>query len=404
MKIGYKRILTASLAVVMLFGAGCSSKGEESTTTTQPDTNGNLLDSINKDDENNSSGAGYYNLPFENPETDAKVEIQNGRFVVKGNEIWFNSVNTPWDNWNDFGGNFDEAFWDSHFAQLKKTGANATRIWFNCNGMVGVKLNEDGSFNSVTDKHWKDVDKLFELAAKHEIYIMATMLSFDHFKNTNQGYDAWRKMLRSSDNIDSFVNGYIVPFVKRYDANDYLWSIDLMNEPDWVFENEECGKLPWDNISDYFARASAKIHENSDVLVTVGFGIIKYNSEKYQGNKASKDYLSYLSKNDKSYVDFNSVHYYYWQKRWFGFPFEQSPEDFGLDASIPNVIGECASLDEDSYKITDKYLMAVDNGWDGAFAWTSNGVDGCGGYADITPALSAVKDKIPDKVFPLGCK
>lgn len=384
-----KRLFSTAIAVMMIFATACSN-GDSSTTTTTQGTADSIVDSS------------YYNQPFENPQTDAQVVIENGKFMVKGNEIWFNAVNTPWDNWNDFGGSFDVAFWDSHFANLKAAGVNATRIWFNCNGMVGVKLNDDGSFNSVTDKHWQDVDRLFELAAKHEIYIMATMLSFDHFKDTNDGYQAWRNMICSSENIDQFVQGYVIPFAKRYDANDYLWSIDLMNEPDWVYENDECGKIDWDNLSNYFARASAGIHENSDVLVTVGFGIIKYNSDSQQGNMASKEYLYYLSRNENSYIDFNSVHYYYWQKQWFGFPFDKSPAEFGLDDSIPCVIGECASLDEGDVTIQEKYNMALENGWDGVFAWTSNGVDTCGGYLDVIPATSSIYEKIPEKVYPLA--
>lgn len=398
----FKKILTTALAIAMIFTTGCSSTDTSDTTTTA-NYNGNLLDTIDRDDNGNTSeSTGYYDLPFENPQTDAKVEISGNKFVVKGNEIWFNSVNTPWDNWNDFGGDFDENFWDNHFAQLKEAGVNATRIWFNCNGNVGIKLNNDGSFNCVTDKHWQDVDKLFELAAKHEIYIMATMISFDHFKDSNSGYQSWRNMICDSDKIDQFVNGYIIPFAKRYDGNDYLWSIDLMNEPDWVFENEECGQIDWDNLANYFARASAEIHENSDILVTVGFGIIKYNSEEKQGNMARSEYLYYLSKNENSYIDFNSVHYYYWQKQWYGFPFDKSPAEFGLDDSIPCVIGECASLDEGDITITEKYQMALDNGWNGVFAWTSNGVDGCGGYTDVAPATSNIYEQIPEKIYPLA--
>jgi hypothetical protein len=332
----------------------------------------------------------------------AKVTIEDTKLMVGDNELWINGVNTPWDRWNDFGSpSFNEDFWEEHFAKLEAAGVNASRVWINCNSMVGVYLNDDGSFMKVTDKHWQDLDTLFSIAEKHHIYIMATLLSFDHFKDSNQSHESWRAMVTSSDNIDSFVNGYIIPFVERYDSCDYLWSIDLINEPDWVHENKESGQISWDNLSNYFARACAGIHENSDVLVTVGLGMIKYNSDTVNENVISDSYLSELSGNENSYVDFYSTHYYYWQNEWFGFPFEKSPTDFGLDGTKPNIIGEVASVDESGRTITEKYEGAYNHGWNGVMAWTSNGVDACGGFDDVLPAITRMYELIPNLIHPL---
>ncbi|MGN1203810.1 MAG: hypothetical protein ACI4SA_02030 [Lachnospiraceae bacterium] len=331
-----------------------------------------------------------------------RVTIEGNSFYVDGREIWFNGANTPWDNWNDFGGSFDAAFWDRHFTELNDAGVNSTRIWINCNGLVGVKINEDGSFGSVTDKHWEDLDTLFSLAKEHKIYVMATLLSFDHFKNSNTGYQNWRNMITDSDNIDSFVEGYVVPFVKRYDDNDYLYSIDLMNEADWVYENAECGKIPWENISDYFARAAAGIHENSDILVTSGLAMVKYHSDRFQGNKVSDEYLKSLSGNENSYLDFYSMHYYHWEKEWFGYPFDQTPADYGLTDAKPCVIGECAAVDEGGVSLTNRYEQAFQNGWKGVYVWTSNGVDSCGGYDDMAPATKNILTIAQDYVYPAG--
>ncbi|SDA15423.1 hypothetical protein SAMN02910447_00926 [Ruminococcus sp. YE71] len=400
----YRRIFSAMLASVLTLGlVSCGSKTES--------TADSKSDNSPKADNADSTESTVIDLNAAPIDIDyatdgaAKVTVDGTKFMVGDKELWINGVNTPWNNWNDFGSDkFSYVFWDMHFAELEEAGINASRVWINCNDCVGVILNEDGSFREVTDKHWQDLDVLFTLAKKHHIYIMATLTSFDHFKDSNNCYKNWRNMITSSDNIDSFVNGYVVPFAERYDSCDYLWSIDFMNEPDWVHENAESGQLSWDDICNYFARGAAAVHEHSDILTTVGFGIIKYNSDNYEGNYGADDYLSTLSGNDKSYLDFYSTHYYYWEHRWFGYPFDKSPTEFGLDGTKPCVIGEVAANDvsESGETLDTKYKGCYDNGWNGVMAWTSNGVDACGDMNDIKPAAEAIVGAANDKVHPLG--
>ncbi len=332
-----------------------------------------------------------------------EITVDGTKFMVDGKEIYINGVNTPWDNWNDFGGSFDESFWSEHFAALHEIGVNATRIWVNCNGNTIVKLNEDGTVASVSDKHWEDLDRLFEIAEENHIYIMATILSFDHFKDENVQYAQWRKMVSSEEATQSYIDSYILPFIERYGDNPYLWSIDLMNEPDWVVENEECGQIDWDTLALFFARCAAAIHQNSDELVTVGMGMIKYNSDElsFGKNYISDEYMNELAGED-AYVDFYSTHYYYWQNAYMGYPFEETPVEFGLDGTKPCVIGETASLDESGRTITEKYEAAYNNGWNGVMAWTSNGVDSCGGFDDVKPAIERIVELAEELVFPFG--
>ncbi len=328
------------------------------------------------------------------------VIVDGTAFKVDGKELWINGVNTPWQNWNDFGGNFDESFWDSHFAELHDAGVNASRIWVNCNGMSIVRLKSDGTVQAVDEDHWTDLDKLFELAEKHDIYIMATLLSFDHFKDGNTGSDRFRLMVSDDTATQSYIDSYVIPFVQRYGSSPSLWSIDLMNEPDWVYENAECGKVGWDKLGNFFAKCSAAIHENSDELVTVGLGMVKYNSDKYEGNYVSDEYLKSLG-GENAYLDFYSTHYYFWQNSYMGYPFEQSPESFGLDGTKPCVIGEAAVLSESGRTPEQDYENAYNNGWNGVMAWTSNGVDNCGSLDDLMPAVTKMRDMIKDKIFPL---
>lgn len=47
-----------------------------------------------------------------------RITIKNNEFTVNGKRIWINGANTPWNKWNDFGGAYNDTWWDSHFAKL----------------------------------------------------------------------------------------------------------------------------------------------------------------------------------------------------------------------------------------------------------------------------------------------
>jgi len=354
----------------------------------------------------------------------------NKVFVVDGKQIWINGVNTPWNNWNEFGGSFDKQWWDNEFARLREAGINATRIWINCNNENNaITIDDEGNIGGALEKHWADVASLFELAKKHKVYIMATLTSFDHFKSSQAL--KWRAMITSKSASQSFADNYTIPFLNKFKDNPYLWSIDIMNEPDWVHENPECGRIPWDNISYFFAVNAAAIHENSQVLVTVGIANPKWNSDgdKYQGNKVSDTYLKSLYNNSKAYMDFWSTHYYDWVGQYFGVPHYLTPygklegnkDDgwsggWGLDPSKPALLGECSAKGtktglyglENNNIITD-YEQAYLNGWQGVMPWTSNAVDGNGGLAptgkpnrdtDLGLATMNMLKKYPQLIFP----
>lgn len=406
-----KQWLASSLAVLMLVStAGC---GDSSSSSKADNASSSASGGAGTSDY--TSVVPEAAMPEKDYETttdgSAKVTVDGTKFMVGDKELWLNGVNAPWDKWNDFGGGFNFEFWQDHFQKLHNSGVNAARIWVVCNGDVGMLISADGTFDGATTAHWEDLDNLFYLAEQYQIYIMATVQSFDNFKDSNQNYNAWRALIQDSDKTDRFVDNYIVPFVQRYGKSDYFWSVDLCNEPDWIVENEECGKLDWLYLEQYYAKAAAAIHANSDVLVTVGMGMIKYNSDSQQGNKISDSELQSTLSGDKydkslAYVDFYSTHWYTWMQGMWGYPFGESPTDFGLDGTKPSVIGECPAVASDSdFDITSAYEEAYNNGWNGVFAWKTSGQDdGCGLWLDIQPAIEKMAGICEDKIFPNGKK
>lgn len=329
------------------------------------------------------------------------------RFTVNGREIWMNGVNTPWNHWNDFGGNFDAAFWDTHFAGLRAAGINSSRIWISCNGDVGILIDEKGYVSGATQKYWEELDRYFALAEKNGIYVMATLMSFDHFKDENKNYRRWRAMVADENATEAYVQNFVVPFCRRYGSGEVLWSIDLCNEPDWVQKNEECGQISWQQLSRLFAREAAAIHKSCDALVTCGMAVVTNNSEKYDGNYIGDNYLQGLYADRDAYMDFYSPHYYEWMAPVVGMPFDKTPQAFGLEADRPAVLAEFPAA---GFEGTHRgaipmspvqcYVGAYENGWNGVMAWTSNGIDRCGDLKDIEPAAREILARAGEKVFP----
>jgi hypothetical protein len=341
-----------------------------------------------------------------------RISIDGTSFKVYGKEIFMNGVNTPWDNWNDFGGNYDHNFWDTEFQKIRQAGGNSSRIWITCNGDVGINISETGFVSSATDKHWEDLDDMFALAAKHQLYIMATLMSFDHTKNTYKKYESWRKMFADTTNVSSYVNNYVIPFINRYKDNPYLWCIDICNEPDWIHDNAECGKIPWERLQYFAASVAAAVHENSPVLVTLGSAGVKWNGTcpTCLGNFYSDQNLQSQYNSPKAFLDFYSPHFYGWNVRYFGnFALDKTPADYGIN-DRPCMIGENPATGifrQDSTRknilevpISEAYIKTYQNGWKGLMVWTSNGVDRNGTLVDCASGLTAFQKKYPELVSP----
>ncbi|MGE5448661.1 MAG: T9SS type A sorting domain-containing protein [Bacteroidales bacterium] len=343
--------------------------------------------------------------------TDAqRITVSGEKFMVEGKEIFMNGANTPWNNWNDFGGNYKSAWWDAEFARIKNAGGNSTRIWITCSGTVGITISSDGTVTGATPAFWSNLDDMFLLAKKNKIYIKATLISFDHFKNSNATYQRWRNMILSDEKVGSFVDNYAVPFVKRYNDNPYLWAVDICNEIEWVNQDEADGKIAWNRLQYFVARTASGIHENSQVLVTMGSAAVKWNSPKGEGNYWSDTNLKAQYNKENARLDFYSPHFYGWTVKWFGnFAVDKTPANYGIN-DRPCVIGEnpAKGVFNDGATPTlvvppaQMFLATYNHGWKGLMPWTSNGVDGNGSLTDFSAGLLAFKNAHPGLVEPLA--
>jgi len=336
------------------------------------------------------------------------VTVSGNNFLVDGHEIFMNGANTPWNNWNDFGGNYQSSWWDAEFKRIKDAGGNSTRIWITCSGEVGIEITADGTVTGATDAFWSDLDDMFQLAEKNKIYIKATLISFDHFKNTYTTFQRWRNMIDSDEKVTSFVDNYAIPFVIRYNDNPYLWAVDICNEIEWVNQNSECGNITWKRLQYFVARVASGIHENSKVLVTLGSAAIKWNSPTCEGNYWSDAKLKAQYNQENAKLDFYSPHFYGWVVQWFGnFATNKTPALYGIN-DRPCVIGEnpANGVFNDGANPTlvvpasEMFLAAYKNGWKGLMPWTSNGNDDNGNLNAFKSGLLAFQQAYPGLVDP----
>jgi len=346
------------------------------------------------------------NLPVQGQ----RITVDGTKFYADGREIWLNGANTPWNNWNDFGtGNYEHAWWENHMQVLSDKGVNCIRVWISCNG-GGIRINPDGTVTGVTTSFFSDLDQFFGLAEQYEIYIFATLLSFDHTKDGNPDYLAFRACFNDNEKTASLVDHYVLPFVTRYQDNPYLFAIDACNEIEWDHENAEAGSISWDRLQYLVAAMAVGVHSAGPVLFSMGSAAVKWNSDSPgEGNKWKDSALQAQLNDPKAFLDFYSPHWYGWVARWFGNPCSKSPADYHIN-DRPCIIGECPAkgmFTQDSQgnnvlvnNPTEMYEKAWQKGWRGVFPWTSNGVDANGSIADFGSATLTFVENHRELVYP----
>ena len=335
-------------------------------------------------------------------EQNARISIDSKIFICNGTQLFLNGANTPWDNWNDFGGDYDSLFWEQEMKSLANYGMNSTRIWISCDGAGQPFIAEDGTCAKPTTAFWNNMDHMLSHAEKNGIYIMATIMSFDHFKDENKNYKGWRAMIADTTKIQLFIQNYVLELVTRYSDNPYFFSIDLCNEPEWIHENKECGQLPWNYLQQYAGLCAAAIHKTkTPILVSIGATSVKWASEAFEnGNIWSDKNLQLHANGDTlAYMDYWHIHYYSWMRDFFSSPFEKSPQKFQLHDK-PVVIGETPGRPEYygfEISLEEIFEKPYTLGYSGVMVWTSNnaGIGDFGSLATFGEASKTFAEKYP---------
>jgi hypothetical protein len=103
------------------------------------------------------------------------------------------------------------------------------------------------------------------------------------------------------------------------------------------------------------------------------------------------------------YLDFYSPHYYDWVSDLWGNTMYKSPGGTSFLTDRPLMFGEHPARGTAGHTLTEDLEAAFSNGWQGTMPWTSNGVDGNGGFAEVSAAATVFREAHPVLVFP-GCR
>jgi len=267
--------------------------------------------------------------------------------------------------------------------------------------------NETQAIEYVNKTKLLQIDNKTKSSIRTLLYSQAMYLQKTQPRYINQSIK-FQNMLNSSANVTTYINNYLVPFVNRYKTNPYLWSIDICNEIEWIYENgASSGGGYWTGatypiLQRFVAMCAAGIHNNprtdgTTVLATVGSASVKWNGAtevqetssgpgtsgaNSTGNKWSDANLMAQNGNvANGILDFYSPHYYGWMEQYYSSPFENTPAAFGMSEK-PCVVGEMPSMspvatDISGYPITTMTLTTAFNnlqskGWQGHQPWTAN--------------------------------
>ena len=340
------------------------------------------------------------------------VSISGNQFTVNGKQIWFNGINVPWDNWDDFGGTFVPSWWNTEFQNYVDNKINLARVWIHCEGRVSPTTNADGSVTGASAQFWSNMDSLIAISRAKKVYIMPCLWSFDMVKNTNSAtYQQYRNLINSQANIQTYIDNFIIPLVKRYNSEPYILAWEICNEPEWMFENAEDGPIPVANVQRLHAMVAAAIHKNSTKYVTTGSACVKWNSYLYQnsgdnaGNVWGDTTLQRIYNDPQAKLDFWQIHWYAWMEQWFQSPYTNTTVGFKIDDK-PVLVGETEGNDIcDTYvcqTLTQMYESAYVNGFDGVCGWKTPQNDGHGTFANISAATKVFYGNHPGLIYPSG--
>lgn len=343
---------------------------------------------------------------------------------------WFLSgVNVPWQNGGygaDFGTveewgqhTYSAAATEAMFAELSAAGVNSVRWWVFTDGRGAPEFdaNSGGGVTGLDADFLPSMASAIQLAEQYDIYLVFTLWDFamifadSNVNGRGEHAGGHRDLIVETAVRQSFIDNALLPMLaypvgdRTIGTHPNVLAWEIINEPEWLISELGAvdGQVPQPvslaQMQRFVAELAAAVHQNSSQMVTVGSASMKWNSDDALGAAGNiwgdDDLAPYAAAGT---LDFYQIHYYGWMNgdevTWSYSPLFNDFAAAGFDK--PTVIGEY-SADAEGTGLTPAGLLDAfyDNGYAGAWAWTYEGVDGEGSWANSEAAYTSFNQTHP---------
>jgi hypothetical protein len=290
-------------------------------------------------------------------------------------------INYPWTIYQgrpNYGCDFGRNRWNSHagvsmhadevradFEAMAAAGMEVTRWFVFTDGRGGIIWSERGELIGLDDRFDDDMSAALEIAIATKVRLCLVLVDFAWLDDPLR-----RSALTGA--APPFLDRVLDPFLDRYGDHPAIHSLDVINEPDWVTEGltTHDRRIAWrlEDLRAFVGAASARIHESSDALVTVGGGQVRLASE-WDDDAYGLDFVQIHSYPDVRYPNRDES------------LFPRTAASFGL--SRPLLIGEFPPNPRrhpeghlsPAYTLEDYLTLAREGGYLGAWPWSFKSVD-----------------------------
>lgn len=111
---------------------------------------------------------------------------------------------------------------------------------------------------------------MLKTADKYHINVVLSVADFLIDKNNHQN------IISDDQKQKEYIDNALIPLVKGTSQNKNLVAYEVMNEPEWLVENNKVSK---EQLQKFVANSAVAIHDNSKKPVTVGSASLKWNSD-----------------------------------------------------------------------------------------------------------------------------
>ncbi|MEM7128288.1 MAG: hypothetical protein AAF702_18295 [Chloroflexota bacterium] len=316
------------------------------------------------------------------------------------------------EEWNDYH-TYDHQDARNVFAELSANGVNSVRWWVFLDGRGAPEFDGRGYVTGVDATLLPSMADALIVAAEYDIQINFSLWSFEMLAHQGIGSTpnsgSHGELFYDDAAFESYRQNVLIPMANYPTRDGYTIAthpkvmFEIINEPEWALNDtdqppnaEIVDTITTAQLQKFVAKNIGELHRQGAVMVGVGQAAIKFIADRSQvkgawGNLYADHKLEVFDK--EGALDYYSPHYYGWMDgdgvTWNYNPYDYTKEQMGIDK--PLIIGETAA--SQAHRELD---LALQQGYDGVWIWTYDGIDAMGSWADAKGAFQTFAQEHPE--------